>query len=157
MKKIISFLIILAVLATPALSADFSDFNFDSIKTDYNQGFEDAPWIVKTIAGTEKINFQIIGESTTALSIETKDGKILSISQTPLENPTLVIEVSEEQMTEILSSGNPLESLASSLRNKELKIEGNGIGMSLKLFLMGIIIFILDFVTTIGSFVKPIA
>jgi hypothetical protein len=143
MRKIFFILAILVVLSVSVHAFEISSVNLDKIKSDYNSDLENIPWIVKMVAGTEKITIQIQGQSSVStLSLETKDGEIIYLGTDALENPTMLIKMTEEQIQEMLNSGNPLVSLADFLKSGKVQVEANGIGMTIKMFFMNILIFL---------------
>lgn len=160
MIKLISIVCLFALIiaSMPAVAIDISKFDLDAIKKGYNENIENIPWVVKALAGTEKINIQVKNKdnSTTTISIETDNGKIISINKEPLEDPTLVIKVDENKIENIMTSENPVLALADTIKKKEVKIEAKSTGMSIKVMLFNFLLFVMNFVTTVGNFIKPL-
>jgi len=146
------------LLAVPAAGFDFSEFDFDKIVDNYNMDIDNVPWIVKTVAGTERINIQVRNAdgSISTLGIETRDGSLVAIKEGVLADPTMVIEMNADQMTEMMESENPLMFIAESLKDKTVEVEAKSFWMMIKLFIADIIFALFGIAVTVGNYVKPL-
>jgi hypothetical protein len=128
---------ILAVALTFAASAPGSAITFESIQHGveiYNSGVETAPGVVKTLLGDERIQVDISRANGTALlaGLETKNAVIVKTIEGEIEDPTIVLEASEEAITRVYSSDDPVAAFQEAKNQGEISVSGTTFTARLK-------------------------
>jgi pectin methylesterase-like acyl-CoA thioesterase len=127
------FILTLALAASVPASA----LTFDSIQHGvdlYNSGVENAPGVVKTLLGDEKIQVEITRADGTALmaGLETKNAVIVNAIEGEIEDPTIVIDASEEAITWVYQADDPVAAFEEAKKEGEISIRGTTFTSKLK-------------------------
>ncbi|HII07093.1 MAG TPA: hypothetical protein HA349_07240 [Methanotrichaceae archaeon] len=130
---IFALLLALAFIA----SAPGSAITFDDIQhgvDTYNSGVENAPGIVKTLLGDERIQVNISRANGTTLQagIETKNAVIVKTIDGEIEDPTIVVEAEEEAVAKVYESDDPVEAFQQAQKQGEISIRGTTFTAKLK-------------------------
>ncbi len=135
MKKQIlnlSLIFLIFLISIQIISAQVTQEEISALKEFEGQ---ELPEIAGKFFGNEKITLYIDSNSnqTQTISITTKDKKFESITTQEIENPTINAYTSQETITKIKQSQNPLEEFASSLENGEITYKGATFTSKIKL------------------------
>jgi pectin methylesterase-like acyl-CoA thioesterase len=122
----------LALASTPA-----SSLTFDSIQHGvdiYNSGVENAPGVVKTLLGDERIQVEIARADGTFLmaGLETKNAVIVGTIEGEIENPTIVVEAEEEAITRVYESDDPVAAFQEAKDQGKISVRGTTFTSKLK-------------------------
>ena len=92
----------------------------------YNSGMENAPEVVKTLLGDERVQIEITKSDGTFLlaGLETKDGVVVNTTEGEIEDPTIVVNATEDAITGVIESDNPVAAFEEAKGNGEITIEG---------------------------------
>lgn len=128
---------ILAVVLAFAASAPGSAITFESIQHGveiYNSGVENAPGVVKTLLGDERIQVEITRANGTALvaGLETKNALIVNATEGEIEDPTIVVEAEEGAITRVYSSDDPMGAFEEAEKKGEISVRGTTFTTRLK-------------------------
>jgi len=134
MKKLI---FILAVALAFAALEPGSAITFEYIQHGvelYNAGLDNAPSVVKTLLGDERIQIEITRANGTALmaGLETKNALIVNAIEGEIEDPTIVVEAEEEAITRIYESDDAVAALEEAEDQGEISIKGTTFTSKLK-------------------------
>jgi len=127
-------LILTLALAT---SASASALTFESIQRGvdlYNSGVENAPGVVKTLLGDERIQVEIIRADGTALTagLETENAVIVNATEGEIEDPTIVLEASEEAVMGVYQADDPVAAFQEAEKKGEISVRGTTFTARLK-------------------------
>ncbi|KUK44439.1 MAG: hypothetical protein WCY97_05390 [Methanothrix sp.] len=127
----------LVLILTLALVAPASAFTFDNIQQGvdlYNSGVESAPGVVKALLGDERIQIEITGANGTVLmaGLETKNAVIVNTMEGEVEDPTIVLEASEEAVTRLYQADDPVTAFEEAKKEGEISIRGTTFTSKLK-------------------------
>jgi hypothetical protein len=127
----------LVLILTLALVAPASAFTFDNIQQGvdlYNSGVESAPGVVKALLGDERIQIEITGANGTVLmaGLETKNAVIVNAMEGEVEDPTIVLEASEEAVTRLYQADDPVTAFEEAKKEGEISIRGTTFTSKLK-------------------------
>jgi hypothetical protein len=135
MKKLLFIFTLLLLIAPVIASNDFQNFlnkSTEQLKQEYNSNLASVPWIIKTIIGSERINFYLTAESEQIIfGAIMKKARILELKKEKITHPTLNVYVSEETINKII---NKELTLQQALDTKEIRIESQRIRTSIKLW-----------------------
>jgi len=110
----------------------------------YNQNVDKLPGIIKFLFGNEKINIELTAcQSACDIGLQTSDGRIISLSQNPIPNPTVKAQMKESTLKTLLDSTDSRTDFANALKSGEIDFQGVGLIKKIKL---GVIKQILKFV-----------
>lgn len=131
------FKLVLILTLTLAASAPASALTFDSIQHGveiYNSGVENAPGVVKTLLGDERIQVEIARANGTALmaGLETKNAVIVKTIEGEIEDPTIVVEAKEEAITRVYESEDPVAAFQEAKDQGEIAVRGTTFTSKLK-------------------------
>jgi pectin methylesterase-like acyl-CoA thioesterase len=134
MKQLI---FILAVALAFAASAPGSAITFENIQHSveiYNSGVENAPGVVKTLLGDERVQVEISRANGTALmaGLETKNAVIVRAIPGEIEDPTIVVEGKEEAITRVYQSDDPVAAFQEAKDQGEISVRGTTFTSKLK-------------------------
>jgi len=120
---------ILAAALAFALSAPGSAIAFEDIQHAvevYNLGAENAPDILKTLLGDERVQIEISKSDGSVLmaGLETKDGIIVNTTEGEIEDPTIVVNSTEDAITRVFKSDDPVAAFQEANDLGEISIEG---------------------------------
>ena len=129
---------ILAAALAFALSAPGSAIAFEDVQNAvdvYNSGIETAPDVVKILLGDEKVQIEITKSDGTALlaGLETKDGLVVNTTEGEIEDPTIVVNATEDAITGVIESDDPVAAFEEAKDNGDITIEGTTWSARLKL------------------------
>lgn len=135
MKKILITLILILlispVIATNGLQ-DILNNGTEQLKQEYNSNLASVPWIIKTIVGSERINFHLTTASEQIIfGGVMKKARIIELKVDKIENPTLNIYTTDTTIKKII---NKELTLQQALDNKEIRLESQRIRTSIKLW-----------------------
>ena len=140
------FVLIMLLASSPAAFA-LDDAYYQKLqeKSDvYNQNVNKLPGIIKFLFGNEKINVELTGcQSNCDIGMQTSDGRIISLGQKPLPNPTINARMKEATLKKLLDSNDARTDFANALKSGEIEFSGVGI---LKKIKIGVIKQLLKFV-----------
>ena len=130
------FVILLALAF--AASAPASALTFENIQHGveiYNSGVENAPGIVKTLLGDERIQIDITRANGTVLmaGLETKNAVIVKTIEGEIEDPTIVLEAEEVAIARVYESDDPVRAFQQAKNQGEISIRGTTFTARLKL------------------------
>ena len=99
--------------------------NLDEATILINSNIDRLPNFVKNIFGNEKVNVEIKMNdgSTLVLGVETAEGKVIKLFKGEIDDPTLKVEVSEDVLTSIANSRDPVNGFISALSSDQIKYE----------------------------------
>mgnify|MGYP006284777133 FL=1 len=115
MKRII--ITLMFILLAQFCYADLSE-ELNNLKDNYNNNYE-APGIVKSLFGNEKINLYITDINAT-FKVTTEKAKITELEEGILEDHTLDVYTTEESIKKVIESDEPFEELIASIENKDI-------------------------------------
>ncbi|HPJ30058.1 MAG TPA: hypothetical protein PLZ42_01560 [Methanothrix sp.] len=120
---------ILAAALVFALSAPGFAIAFEDIQHGvevYNRGAENAPDILKTLLGDERVQIEISKSDGTVLlaGLETKDGLVVNTTEGEIEDPTIEVNGSEEAIIGVIESDDPVAAFEEAKDQGEISIEG---------------------------------
>jgi hypothetical protein len=131
------FKLVLILTLALAASAPASALTFDSIQRGvdlYNAGVENAPGVVKTLLGDERIQVEISRGNETPLmaGLETKNAFIVNMTKGEIEDPTIVMDAEEEAITRIFQSDDPVTAFEEAKDKGEISVRGTTFTSKLK-------------------------
>ena len=134
MKQLI---FILALALAFAASAQASAITFENIQHGvdiYNSGVENAPGVVKTLLGDERIQVEIARPNGTFLmaGLETKNAVIVGTIEGEIEDPTIVVEAEEEAITRVYESDDPVAAFQEAKDQGKISVRGTTFTSKLK-------------------------
>ena len=108
--------------------------DLDKIKQTVNSNTEKFPNFVKTVFGNERINIilKMNDGSIVNLWMETENAKIINLAYGELDNPTLVVETSEDTLNRIGKSEKPIDEFLFAINNGEIRYEAKKITSGIK-------------------------
>ena len=135
MKKILVLLSLLMltglVFAQQSVDSLFNDP--DAGVTEYNSNIEGVPKSIKSLIGSEKILFYVIGENQIRhITLKMNKAMIESYSFEEDETATLVVYANEIAVNRILDSNNRVAELKLAMKNKEITYQSRGIFKKIK-------------------------
>ncbi len=116
----------------------------DDFVSQYNSFYDKNPGIFKSLIGTEtiKVSLTLLDGDTVVFGVKTVDGKITESSPTSYAGSTLAISFSEDTLTRIGNSDNPVSEFQKAW-GTEIKVQGLSLGNIIKFFFINLIISIL--------------
>jgi len=134
MKQLI---FILALALAFAASAQASAITFENIQHGvdiYNSGVENAPGVVKTLLGDERIQVEITRADGTFLmaGLETKSAVIVGTIEGEIEDPTIVVKAEEEAITRVYESDDPVAAFQEAKDRGKISVRGTTFTSKLK-------------------------
>ncbi len=132
-------LVALMLIYSPAVFAwTESDNALLEQKTDkYNQNVDRIPGIIKFLFGNEKIHIDLTAcAANCIIGIQTSDGRIVSVSNSPIPNPTITATMKESTLRGLLNSHDAKNEFADALKSGEIDFEGVGIVKKIKIGLL---------------------
>lgn len=131
------FRLVLILTLTLATSAPAAALTFDSIQHGvdlYNSGVENAPGVVKTLLGDERIQVEITRADGTSLvaGLETKNAVIVNAIEGEIEDPTIVLEASEEAVVGVYQAEDPVAAFEEAKKEGEISVRGTTFTSKLK-------------------------
>jgi len=92
----------------------------------YNQGAENAPDILKALLGDERVQIEVSKSDGTVLlaGLDTKDGLVVNTTAGEIEDPTIVVNATEDAITRVIESDDPAAAFEEAKDNGEISIEG---------------------------------
>lgn len=123
----------LSIIDNPTL--DYALTHTNELQTRFNSHITEVPKSVKFLLGDEKILLEIkrLDDTIKKLSIITKEGTILDISNLVIEDYTMNVYVKEETINNILNSNNQVTAAMDALNRKEIEITTNNFWKKMKL------------------------
>ena len=130
-------ILILAVALAFAASTPGSAFTFENVQHGveiYNAGVANAPGVVKTLLGDERIQVEISRGNETPLlaGLETENAVIVNAIEGEIENPTIVLEASEEAITRVYQAEDPVAAFEEAKKEGEISVRGTTFTSKLK-------------------------
>ena len=131
------FIFVLMMVLAFAASAPASAFTFESIQYGveiYNSGVANAPEIVKALLGDEKIQVEITRADGTALmaGLETKNAVIVNATEGEIEDPTIVVEATDDAITRIYEADDPVTAFEEAQKDGAISVRGTTFTSKLK-------------------------
>lgn len=148
MQKFAVGFIIGLVALTPFAAAHESSIkaeDLQSLADKYNSDLDKVPGIIKTVTGSERANLHISypdGDED-IIGLVMKDGKVESIADGPVENPTLNIYTNNKVVDNILNSKEPFVELGKAVARKEINFSGVDTISKIKFWFLKILLSIL--------------
>jgi len=130
------FVVMLMLIATASASVQVVDFGLVQHGAEiYNSGVENAPSVVKTLLGSERIQVDVLRENGTTLfvGLETDNAIVVNVIEGQIEDPTIVLEAQEGAIIKILQAQDPVVVFQQSRDNGDVTITGKTWGAKLKL------------------------
>jgi hypothetical protein len=133
--KELAFIFVLA--AALAATAPASAIAFEDIQHGvevYNLGAENAPDILKTLLGDERVQIEISKSEGTVLMVglETKGGVVVNTTKGEIEDPTIVVNATEDAITRVCESGAPVAAFQEAQARGEISVRGTTFTARLK-------------------------
>lgn len=127
----------LVFILTLALTTSASALTFESIQRGvdlYNSGVENAPGVVKTLLGDERIQVEIIRADGTKLmaGLETENAVIVNATEGEIEDPTMVVEAEEEAVMGVYQADDPVAAFEEAEKKGEISVRGTTFTARLK-------------------------
>ncbi len=132
-------LVVLILVSSPAVFAwSDADHNLLQQKSDkYNQNVDRVPGILIFLFGNEKINLDLSAcQTDCVIGMQTSDGRIVSLSRSPVPNPTVKARMKESTLRMLLNSQDGRTDFANALKSGEIDFEGVGILKKIQLALV---------------------
>lgn len=123
------FKFVLILTLALAASAPASALTFESLQHGvdlYNSGMENAPGVVKTLLGDERIQIEVTRPDGTALvaGLETEKAVVVNLTAGEINNPTIVVEAREDAIKRIYESDDPAAAFQEARDLGEITITG---------------------------------
>lgn len=123
-----AFLILAATLAL-AGSAPVSAVAFEDIQHAveiYNMGVENAPEVVKTLLGDERVQIEISGGDGPSLlaALETRRAVVVNVTDGEIPDPTILVEATEDAVHRVFLSPDPAAAFQEARGRGEITITG---------------------------------
>ncbi len=134
LNVIISCLFLVSSVISQEVKGKIVKEKNDLLVSDFATQFQDQelPEFAKKLFYNERINIHITGEETIVLGIITDKGRITTISEQPVDEPTLNIYATTEAIEKIMAAEEPLLRFQQALQQKEIRYEGVGITKKMK-------------------------
>jgi hypothetical protein len=118
---------ILDVLSDPSQLHNFAE--------GYNKKIDEVPRILTHLLGDERINIKITlnDGNTCRLCYKTKNGRITTIDEGWLRDPTIIVTTTQKVIEKINASGDPLTAFKRERASLGLIIEGQSLKTRIKL------------------------
>lgn len=130
-------LVIMAAALAFASSAPAYAIGFEDIQNavdEYNLGVKNAPGVVKTLLGDERIEINISRSDGTALyaGLETKNAVVVKTAEGGITDPTILVVGTEEAVVGVLASDDPVAAFQQAQNRGEISITGTTLSARLK-------------------------
>ncbi|VVB62660.1 Uncharacterised protein [uncultured archaeon] len=132
-------LLIFFVVSLSVTSGSFTQDQVQNYVDQYNQRIDGAPELVKGLLtgllGNEKIDVNISMNDGSVFSVgfETKDARITKTDAGGVQNPTIIVAVTEGAIERIKSSNDPVTAFQAEMSYGQVNIEGTNLVTKLKL------------------------
>ena len=131
----LAFIFVLA--AAFAAASPASAIAFDDIQHGveiYNSGVENAPGVVKTLLGDEKVLVKIARADGTVLSagLQTVNAVVVKTVEGEIEDPTIVVVAAEDAVVGVLQSDDPAAAFQEAAAQGEISVRGTTFTARLK-------------------------
>jgi hypothetical protein len=127
---------IMLILLCVSISGAVVDLNNLQKSIDsYNSNIDNAPAVLRTLLGDEKVNATILlnNSSTVAWGFETKNARIVQSEKGGIENPTIDVYATEDAIHRVENATDPVAAYKDAEKSGEVSIKGNTLGARLKL------------------------
>ena len=126
---VVALVLVVTVSAAAASTASGTSIDFELIQHGvefYNASMENAPDMVKSLLGDEKIEINIIRENGTILAagLYMENALVVKTVEGEMDSPTVVIEGTEDAITRILDAEDPVEVFQQAWNDGEIRITG---------------------------------
>lgn len=126
---VVALVLAVTVSAAAASNASGTSIDFELIQRGvevYNASMENAPDMVKSLLGDEKIEINIIRENGTILAagLYMENALVVKTVEEEMDSPTVVIEGTEDAITRILDAEDPVEVFQQAWDDGEISITG---------------------------------
>jgi len=132
-----SLIFIFTVVLAFAASVPGSAITFENIQNGvdlYNSGVENAPGVVKTLVGDERVQIEISRADGTVLAVglEAKNALIVNVIEGEIEDPTIVVVAREGAIERVYGSDDPVAAFQQARNQGEISIVGTTWSAKLK-------------------------
>ncbi len=120
-------LVLVVTVSAAAASGTSIDFEFIQHGVEfYNASMENAPDLVKSLLGDERIEINIIRENGTILvaGLYMENALVVKTVEGEMDSPTVVIEGKEDSISRILDAEDPVEVFQQAWNDGEIRITG---------------------------------
>jgi hypothetical protein len=127
MKNAIPAIILIVMLSLSVASGISLDpVGIQSYVDSYNAKIENAPDVMKSMLGNERVNIDITRNDSSLfqMGFEVKDARIDSTIEGGLSDPSMVLTASESAIAEITGSSDPIAAFQSQIDQGRVRIEG---------------------------------
>lgn len=151
MQKILIGFVAALIVLTPFAAAHESSIkaeDLQSLADKYNSDLDKVPGIIKTVAGNERANLHISypdGDED-IIGFVMKDGKMESVSDGAVENPTINFYTKSENVDKILKAEDPFLEAGKSFSRNEVVYSGVGLFDKIKVWLVRFVLSTLGFI-----------
>ncbi len=137
MRYLIFVLVILlaAAFSPCASAASLDNATVQSYVSVYNSRIDNAPQILKSILGNERIELEIANNdgSISKVGFETENARINKTVEGGVADPTISINATADAISRIRSSDDPISTFKEEMNRGSIVIQGNTLAAKLKL------------------------
>lgn len=126
---VVALVLVVTVSAAAAPNASSTSIDFELIQHGvevYNASMENAPDMVRSLLGDEKIEINIIRMNGTILAagLYMENALVVKTVEGEMDSPTIVIEGTEDAITRILGAEDPVKVFQQARNDGEISITG---------------------------------
>lgn len=128
-------LLVFFVMSLSAVSGSFTQDRVQNYVDQYNQRIDGAPGLLKGLVGNERIDLNITSNDGSIFSVgfETQNARVSRTVIGGVQNPTIIVAVTEGAIERIKSSNDPVAAFQGEMSYGQVNIEGTNMITRLKL------------------------
>jgi hypothetical protein len=125
----------LLLLLTPACGFTLDMRCVEDNAANYNRNIENAPYLLTSFLGSEKINLNLVKDDGSLLNagLDMVDGRIEKVIQGGFDDATISFSASERDMNEVIASKDKIAKFKNLVDEGKIKIQAEGFWAQAKL------------------------
>ena len=131
----IAFIMALVLLPCPAHAFTLDMQCIEDNAANYNRNIENAPYILTSFLGSEKINMNLARDDGTVLhaGLDMVDGRIENVIQGGFNDSSISFSASERDMNEVIASTDKIATFKNLVDEGKINIQAKGLWAQAKL------------------------
>ncbi len=132
---VIASIVALVLLLTPACGFTLDMQCVEDNAANYNRNIENAPYLLTSFLGSEKINLNLVKDDGSLLNagLDMVDGRIEKVIQGGFDNATISFAASEGAMNEVIASKDKIAKFKDMIDEGKIEIRAEGFWAQAKL------------------------
>ena len=134
-RLLLASIIALVLLLTPACGFTLDMQCVEDNAANYNRNIENAPYLLTSFLGSEKINLDLVKDDGSPLKagLDMVDGRIEKVVQGGFEDATITFSASERDMNEVIASKDKIAAFKRLTNEGRIGIRAEGLWAQAKL------------------------